>query len=98
MILFSSPLAPLRGEGSGVRGVPPRDPDRIAFARNQRKQANEFAQDVWQMIRGRKILGFKFRREHAIGPYTVDFVCLELKLIIEVDGRDHTTEPGQLYD
>ena len=79
----------------GVRGGvmrSSRDPDRIAFARDQRKQANEFADDVWQMIRARKVLGYKFRREHPLGPYTVDFVCLELKLIVEVDGKDMSEE------
>ncbi len=75
-----------------------RDPERVAFAREQRKQANEFAQGVWQMLRARKILGYKFRREHPIGPYTVDFVCLELKLVIEVDGKDHMTEAGKQRD
>jgi very-short-patch-repair endonuclease len=36
--------------------------------------------------------GQKFRREHPIGPYTVNFVCLALKLIVEVDGKDHFNE------
>lgn len=75
-----------------------RDPERIAFARDQRKQANEFAQDVWQMLRSSSIRGQKFRREHPIGPYTVDFVCLALKLVIEVDGKEHFTEEGKRRD
>ena len=76
----------------------PRDPERIEFARDQRKQANEFARDVWQLLRAGRMRRQKFRREHPIPPYTVDFVCLALKLIVEVDGEDHFTEEGQRHD
>ena len=76
----------------------PRRADRIEFARNQRKQTNEFAQGVWQMLRAARMRGQKFRREHPIGPYTVDFVCLGLKLVVEVDGRDHLTTKGVRHD
>lgn len=75
-----------------------RDPEQIAFAREQRQQANEFAQDVWQMVRNRKILGEKFRREYPVGPYTLDFVCLELKLNVEIDGKDHLSLEGRQRD
>lgn len=74
--------------------LPARDPERVAFAREQCKRANEFAQDVWQIVRASRMRGLKFRREHAIGPYTVDLVCLAIKFIIEVDGKDHFTEEG----
>jgi very-short-patch-repair endonuclease len=75
-----------------------RHPERIEFAREQRRQANEFVQDVWQMLRASKLRGKKFRREHSIPPYTVDFVCIELKLIVEIDGKHHQTEEGILHD
>ncbi len=75
-----------------------RDPEAIAFARDQRVRANELAQDVWQMIRGRRYLGQKFRREHPIPPYTFDFCCVALKLIIEVDGEPHQTDEGRQHD
>jgi very-short-patch-repair endonuclease len=75
-----------------------RHPDRIEFSRDQRKQANEFAGDVWQMLRASRMRGQKFRREHPIPPYTVDFVCLALKLIVEVDGEDHFSEEGKRHD
>jgi very-short-patch-repair endonuclease len=74
------------------------DPERIEFARDQRKQSNEFANSVWQMLRGWRMRGQKFRREHPIPPYTVDFVCLGLKLIVEVDGKNHYTKDGVLAD
>ncbi|TWT68204.1 endonuclease domain-containing protein [Crateriforma conspicua] len=81
-----------------IQHSPQRQPERIQFARDQRRQANEFAQDVWQMLRGRRMLGQKFRREHPIGAYTVDFVCLELRLVVEVDGKDHFTPQGRDRD
>ena len=73
-------------------------PERVEFARDQRKQANEFARDVWQMLRASRIRGKKFRREYSIPPYTVDFVCVSLKLIVEMDGKDHFTEEGRQAD
>ena len=75
-----------------------RQPERIEFARQQRHEANEFSQDVWQMLRSGRMLGFKFRREYPVGPYTLDFVCIELKLDIEIDGKDHLTEEGLQSD
>ncbi|HEY5971777.1 MAG TPA: DUF559 domain-containing protein [Pseudoxanthomonas sp.] len=39
-------------------------------------------------MRNRRLHGFKFRRQHQIGPLFVDFVCLEVKLIVELDGSD----------
>lgn len=75
-----------------------RQTERIQFARQQRAGANEFADDLWQILRGRSLLRQKFRREHPIGPYTLDFVCLELKLNIEIDGKDHLTEAAKTHD
>ena len=44
---------------------------------------------LWQRLRGRQISGFKFRRQHAIDRFIVDFYCPEARLIIEVDGPVH---------
>lgn len=44
---------------------------------------------LWRHFRGRQLAGFKFRRQHPLGPYILDFVCLEAGLIIEVDGGQH---------
>ncbi len=76
----------------------PRDPEAIQFARHQRAIANEFAQNLWQMLRNRRCRNQKFRREYPIPPYTVDFCCLALKLIIEVDGEHHQTDEGRQHD
>ena len=47
---------------------------------------------VWMHLRNRRLNGFKFRREHPIGNYIVDFVCMEIKLIVEVDGGQHAID------
>ena len=44
---------------------------------------------VWQRLRSREFAGYKFRRQMPIGSYIVDFVCLEKRLIIELDGGQH---------
>ena len=50
------------------------------------------------MLRNRRCRGQKFRREYPIPPYTVDFCCLALKLIVEVDGEHHQTDKGRRHD
>ena len=75
-----------------------REPDAIAFARDQRARANEFANAVWQIVRNRGCRNQQFRREFPIPPYTADFCCVALKLIVEVDGEHHQTEEGREAD
>ncbi|MGI9948559.1 endonuclease domain-containing protein [Vibrio hyugaensis] len=52
---------------------------------------------LWQRIR-RKQLGVKFRRQHGIGRYIVDFYCAELSLVIEIDGDSHFSTEGKEKD
>src|SRR5581483_2817816 len=75
-----------------------RSPETIQFARDQRAAVNEFAQTVWQWVRNRQVCRQKFRHEYPVPPYTADFCCVELKLIVEVDGADHFTEAGTQCD
>ena len=75
-----------------------RSAETIEFARSQRASANEFADTVWQWVRNRQICNQKFRREYPIPPYTADFCCVALKLILEIDGADHFTGAGQERD
>jgi very-short-patch-repair endonuclease len=49
---------------------------------------------LWRTLRDRQISGLKFRRQHPFGDYIVDFVCLENKLVIEVDGSQHGEQAG----
>lgn len=73
-------------------------PEALEFARHQRATSNEFASTVWQWVRNRQIHRQKFRREYPIPPYTADFCCVELKLILEVDGALHFDKSGLKRD
>jgi len=44
---------------------------------------------LWQLLRGGKVDGLRFRRQHPVGPFVLDFYCAERKLAIEVDGLAH---------
>ena len=59
------------------------------LARNLRRNQTEAEKRLWRSLRDRQICGFKFRRQHIIEPYIVDFVCIEKKLIVEIDGGQH---------
>src|SRR5579872_4882043 len=60
-----------------------------AASRRLRRDATMAEQRLWYRIRSRSTLGMKFVRQEPIGPYIVDFVCREYRLIIEVDGGQH---------
>ena len=58
--------------------------------RELRKNPTEAERFLWKHIRLRQLGGYKFRRQQPLGPYIVDFVCLEKRLVIEVDGGQHS--------
>jgi leucyl-tRNA synthetase len=64
------------------------------FARENRQPLTESEDVLWQAIRNRK-LEAKFRRQHPIGTYIADFICLDYNLIIEVDGKIHEQQKEQ---
>ena len=47
---------------------------------------------VWHLVRDRQIAGFRFRRQYPIGRYILDFVCIEQRVIVEVDGAHHAEQ------
>jgi len=59
------------------------------FPRSLRKNMTDTERVLWQHLRNKQIENFKFRRQHPLGKFIVDFVCLEKCLIIEVDGGQH---------
>ncbi len=61
-------------------------------ARNLRKTMSDGERKLWRALRAKQIEGLRFRRQHPIGRYIVDFVCLERRLIVEVDGGHHTED------
>jgi len=66
-----------------------RTPNSTTKARRLRTQMTDAEQRLWQHLRARQMLGFKFRRQHPIGPFIADFACLQAGLVIEVDGGQH---------
>jgi len=64
-------------------------------ARDLRKNSTDAERHLWYSLRANR-LGFKFKRQVPIGEYIVDFVCLEKRLIIELDGGQHMD--NQVYD
>jgi very-short-patch-repair endonuclease len=67
----------------------------ISRARTLRANATDAERFLWQHLRLRQMDGHKFRRQRPIGPYVVDFICLEKRLVIEVDGGQHNTQVPQ---
>jgi len=58
-------------------------------ARKLRRTFTDAELRLWLLLRRRNLKDFKFRRQHPLGPYIVDFICLEHRLVIEVDGSQH---------
>jgi len=61
-------------------------------ARSLRKRQTDAERLLWFKLRSRQLAGYKFRRQQTMGVYIVDFICLEAKLIIELDGGQHGTQ------
>ena len=73
-----------------------RGPDRrkVRVKRQLRGNQTDAERKLWFALRDRRLGGFKFVRQEAIGPFVVDFVCRERKFIIEVDGEQHADNPA----
>src|SRR5260370_26835634 len=63
-------------------------------ARRLRRNSTDAERKLWSRLRDRQLGGFKFVRQEPVGPYYVDFICREKKLIIEVDGGQHADSAG----
>jgi very-short-patch-repair endonuclease len=68
-----------------------RDGQKRDFARQLRSSMSDAESSLWRRLRCRQLVGHRFRRQLPIGPYIVDFACIEAKLIVEVDGGQHGT-------
>ena len=69
-----------------------RDGQKLETAKQLRVDSTPAEKRLWEQLRNRQLKKQKFRRQVPIGPYIVDFICLERKLIIEIDGWTHSTE------
>jgi very-short-patch-repair endonuclease len=67
-----------------------REGQNTRLARRLRQRETNLERELWEELRSRRVMGLKFRRQHPVGRYVVDFVCLEARLLIEIDGYWHT--------
>jgi very-short-patch-repair endonuclease len=71
--------------GSGIRQINP-------HAKRLRQDMTDAERAIWFAVRDRRLEGFKFKRQWTLGPFIVDFCCWERRLIVELDGGQHTEE------
>ncbi|QDP85635.1 leucine--tRNA ligase [Chryseobacterium sp. SNU WT5] len=100
-------LTPTLSNGEGAKSIQNEKPRFLTggdnskillqHAKSMRKDSTAAEEILWQALRNRN-LGDKFRRQHLIEDYIVDFVCLEKKLVIEVDGEYHNIEEQKEAD
>jgi len=64
----------------------------LRYARSLRKSPTNAERLLWQHLRRRRLAGFRFRRQHSIGPYICDFACLEAAIVVELDGSQHVEQ------
>ena len=74
------------------------DKQLLEFAKTMRSNATDAEYLIWQLLRAKRFMNLKFRRQHVIAPYIVDFYCHELGLVIELDGSQHGTDDAIEYD
>jgi very-short-patch-repair endonuclease len=74
-----------------IRGTP-REVDEAAKRLRRDSTAAEIA--LWKSLRAKRLAGLKFRRQQPMGPFVLDFLCAEHKLVVEIDGEGHS-EPDQ---
>lgn len=98
----AAPLPPKGGDRKQSYTYETADPMQYSllkeFVSKHRSQPTEAENSLWQMLRGKNLEGYKFRRQHIVGSYIADFVCLEKKLIIEVDGLLHQLPENKQSD
>jgi very-short-patch-repair endonuclease len=90
----SSDLNTVSGEGDNFVSEP-----LVAYARALRKNQTKAEEIMWNLLRNRKLKGFKFRRQHPVAPlYILDFYCVKSKIAVELDGKHHNERQQQEYD
>lgn len=66
--------------------------------RELRKRQTDAEKVIWNLVRNKQILGFKFFRQYSVGNYILDFFCTEARLAIEIDGGQHAEPLNQIVD
>ena len=73
-------------------------PTQTEKRRDLRNHATRSERLLWSQLKNNQVSGFKFRRQHGVGPYILDFYCPEAKLAIEIDGSSHDSEEARKND
>lgn len=68
------------------------------YRRELRNEATSAEKLLWDELKGKKLKGYKFRRQHSVGNYILDFYCPAHMLAIELDGLHHLEEEEMIYD
>lgn len=101
-VVSTSPQPLSKGEGQKEPGYFTSTPDKwkalIDYAKANRKNPTAAEAVLWAVLRNRQLNGWKFRRQHPVAGYIPDFVCLDAKLIIEVDGGYHSEAEQHSFD
>jgi leucyl-tRNA synthetase len=101
-VVSTSPQPLSKGEGQKEPGYFTSTPDKwkalIDYAKANRKNPTAAEAALWAVLRNRQLNGWKFRRQHPVAGYIPDFVCLDAKLIIEVDGGYHSEVEQHSFD
>jgi very-short-patch-repair endonuclease len=71
---------------------------KLAIARQLRREPTPPERLAWSLLRNRRLLGLKFRRQHVLHGFIVDFYCPALKLVLELDGNHHDEATQTSYD
>jgi very-short-patch-repair endonuclease len=74
------------------------NPTILSFAREQRQNHTDAERLLWSILRARRFCGMKFRRQHPVAGYILDFYCDEARLAVELDGGQHNTDQARRYD
>jgi len=67
-------------------------PSAVSRARAMRRKPTDAERALWGVLRSRRMQTLKFRRQAPVGPYVVDFLCLERRLVVECDGSQHADD------
>jgi very-short-patch-repair endonuclease len=68
------------------------DPNHVEFSRTLRTSATDAERKLWHHLRANQLNGARFRRQHPVGIYVLDFACVQQRLAVELDGGQHADD------
>ena len=80
------------------KGYEYNNPSLQSKRKDLRNNSTSAESTLWNMLKNKQVMGMKFRRQHSVGPYILDFYCPQIRLCIELDGHNHFTSIGDTQD